>query len=142
MSTYIVSGGIHTMTKNKYTNRSPPPPNSSSNTNSNKSSNSSHQQSGNNTTSGFFGNMFQGVAMGTGSSVGHKMVDSVFNHDGGNKKAEETPKEQSDTCKDKELHIIRFNKCMKDTDNNYSVCQEVLDLYFECSKEMNKIGGR
>ena len=115
------------MTKSRHT-RTPPPPNN----------NSSHQ-TGN--TSGFFGNMFQGMALGTGSSMGHKMVDSVFNgkkEDGLNdgKKEEglnDMKKDQSD-CKDKELNIIRFNKCMKDTDNNYNVCEEILNSYFECLK--------
>jgi hypothetical protein len=114
------------MTKSKYT-RTPPPPNS----------NSSHQTPN---TSGFFGNMFQGMALGTGSSIGHKMVDGVFN----GKKEETTDmkegglndikKDQSD-CKDKELHIIRFNKCMKDTDNNYNMCEEILNSYLECSQK-------
>lgn len=128
------------MTKSRYT-RTPPPPNSNS---SHQNSNSSHQnsnssyQTGN--SSGFFGNMFQGMALGTGSSIGHKMVDGVFN----GKKEETTDmkegwlndikKDQSD-CKDKELHIIRFNKCMKDTDNNYNMCEEILNLYLECSQK-------
>uniref|UniRef100_A0A6C0AQV6 CHCH domain-containing protein n=1 Tax=viral metagenome TaxID=1070528 RepID=A0A6C0AQV6_9ZZZZ len=125
------------MTKSKYT-RSPPPPNSNSshqnNNSSHQNNNSSHQNSNSShqtaNTSGFFGNMFQGMALGTGSSIGHKMVDSVFN----GKKEEETKKDQSD-CKDKELHIIRFNKCMKDTDNNYNMCEEILNSYFDCSQK-------
>jgi hypothetical protein len=129
------------MTKSKYT-RTPPPPNSNS---SHQNSNSSHQNSNsshqNSNSSGFFGNMFQGMALGTGSSIGHKMVDGVFNG-----KKEETydvkkeeekndiKKEQSD-CLDKELYIIRFNKCMKDTDNNYNMCEEILNSYFMCSQK-------
>jgi len=137
------------MTKSRYT-RTPPPPNSNS---SHQNSNSTHQnsnssyQTGN--TSGFLGNMFQGMALGTGSSIGHKMVDGVFNgkkeETSDMKKKEETQnmkegvfndikKDQSD-CKDKELHIIRFNKCMKDTDNNYNMCEEILNSYLECSQK-------
>ena len=104
------------MTKSRHT-RTPPPPNN----------NSSHQ-TGN--TSGFFGNMFQGMALGTGSSIGHKMVDGVFNgkkeetHDGKKEEGINDIKKDQSYCKDNELHIIRFDKCMKDSDNNYNICVE------------------
>lgn len=71
------------------------------------------------------------------------MVDGVFNRkkeESGAPKTEKTykrveginnsQKERSD-CKD--IHIIRFNKCMTDTDNNYHMCEEILNLYMECS---------
>ena len=126
------------MTKRTYS-KSPPPPNNSSYQNSNST----------NQSSGFFGNIFQGMALGSGSSIGHKMVDGVFNgkkEETYNVKKEETydvkkeegkndiKKEQSD-CIDKELYIIRFNKCMKDTDNNYNMCEEIINSYFMCSQK-------
>jgi hypothetical protein len=119
------------MTKSKYT-RTPPPPQ--------QNSNSSNQT---NNSSGFLGNMFQGMALGTGSSIGHQMVDGVLNgkkeekvYD--NKKEEkvyDNKKEEINDCKNEpDIHFIKFNNCMKETDNNYIMCESILNSYFECLK--------
>jgi len=117
------------MTKSKYT-RTPPPPQ--------QKSNSSHQT---NNSSGFLGNMFQGMALGTGSSIGHKIVDGVLK---GKKEIYDYKKEEIyDYKKEEEIydckngpdvHFIKFNNCMKETDNNYIVCETILNSYFECLK--------
>jgi hypothetical protein len=123
------------MTKNRYS-RSPPPPNNSSN-----QSNSSSNQS-----SGFFGNMIQGMALGTGSSIGHKVVDGVFNERKEEKyyynkeeKTNDNKKEEIYDCKNSaDIHYIKFNNCMKETDNNYIICESILNSYFECLKNKSQ----
>ena len=115
------------MTKRKYS-QSPPPPNNSSHQNNNST----------NQSSGFFGNMFQGMALGTGSSIGHKMIDGVFS-DKKECKIQEKKLEQSDIFEcnyDSDIYINNFHNCMKD--NILSNCKELFDLYIKCSEKNKK----
>jgi hypothetical protein len=74
-------------------------------------------------TPGFFGNMIQGMALGAGSSIGHKMVDSVFN-------GKETKDEPN---KVENMFMDNFNQCMKDK-NDISECKILSDMYVDFLK--------
>jgi len=87
-----------------------------------------------NQTPTFFGSMVQGMALGAGSSIGHKMVDSIFSQKKEYKMESEEEKEQKNKniCGDSDKYIIDFNKCMDMNDRNYEDCQKILDMYINC----------
>ena len=80
-----------------------------------------------NQTPTFFGSMIQGMALGTGSSIGNKMVDSIFT-------GKKTETKNENNCNDLDKYIIDFNKCMMMNDNNYQECYSLLDIYMNCKK--------
>ena len=80
-----------------------------------------------NKTPTFFGSMIQGMALGTGSSIGHKMVDSIFT-------GKKTETKNENNCNDLDKYIIDFNKCMEMSDNNYQECYSLLDIYMKCKQ--------
>ena len=112
------------MSKSKYS-RTPPPPRNIPHTLPNIQP---HIQP--NQTPSFLGTMAQGMALGTGSAIGHKMVDSFFT---GNKK--EPTSINQDKCNDLDKYIIDFNNCMTMNDNNYTDCNQLLDMYMKCLKD-------
>ncbi len=87
-----------------------------------------------NQTPSFLETMAQGMALGSGSAIGHKMVDSFFT----GKKTEPTSNEPTsindNNCNDLDKYIIGFNKCMTINDNNYTDCNQLLDMYMKCLK--------
>jgi hypothetical protein len=83
---------------------SPPPPNNSGQNNVQSS--------------GFFTNIIQGIALGSGSSIGHKITDNVFT--GSNEKKDES------VCKD---HLEKYISCAK---NKTEDCKAYFNLYIDC----------
>jgi hypothetical protein len=81
-----------------------------------------------NQTPSFLGSMAQGMALGTGSAIGHKMVDSFFT-------GKKTDSINDNKCTDLDNYIIDFNKCMTINDNNYTDCNQLLDMYMKCLKD-------
>lgn len=79
-----------------------------------------------NQTPNFLGSMIQGMALGTGSSIGHKMVDSVF--------SETKDSKNRSICDDVDKYIIDFNRCMSMNDN-FHECNPILDMYLNCKKK-------
>lgn len=123
------------MTRQKYSKTPPPPRKIPSIPNVQNTNNLPNIPNTQNQSPSFFGTMIQGVALGTGSSIGHKLVDSIFS---GKSESKSEPKSENKS-NDLDIHIIQFNKCMETNDNNFQECKTILDMYFNCkeSKKMN-----
>jgi len=82
--------------------------------------------------------MIQGMALGTGSSIGHKMVDSVLGEkrkEISNENIESTSTfnflENNIECK----HMLdKYLRCTKIKDED---CKIYLDLYIDCLEKLN-----
>ena len=76
-----------------------------------------------------YGSFLQGFGFGTGSSIGHKVVDSVISTT--TKKEENIssnkvlPLDNEDNC---DTHLEEFQKCLKTKDN----CNILFDQYNNC----------
>jgi len=110
------------MTRQKYS-KTPPPPRHVENI-----SHISNIPNIPNQTPSFSGTMIQGMALGAGSSIGHKVVDSIFT---GKPEEKSEPKNEK-ICNDLDIYSIEFNRCMSKNDNNYQECIPLLDTYFKC----------
>lgn len=117
------------MTRQKYSKTPPPPRKIPNMPNVNNTNNVPNIPNTQNQTPSFLGTMIQGVALGSGSSIGHKLVDSIFS-------GKSEPKKENN-CNDLDIHIIQFNKCMETNDNNFQECKPILDIYFNCKELKN-----
>jgi hypothetical protein len=114
------------MSKPKYYKSAPPPP---KNIPTNIPTNIPNQ------TPSFLGSMAQGMALGTGSAIGHKIVDSFFSEKKKESHSIVPPSTNDNNCNDLDKYIIDFNKCMTKNDNNYTECNQLLDMYMNCLKD-------
>jgi hypothetical protein len=73
----------------------------------------------------FLSKMVQGMALGTGSSIGNKIVDTGFT-------GKQNVSNNENNCNDLDNYIIGFNKCMVINDNNFQECIPLLDIYVKC----------
>jgi hypothetical protein len=110
------------MVKNKYYKTPPPPPPNKSQNINNTSQNSS-----------FLGNIFQGIALGSGSSIGHKMVDGIFNEKNESKK-QEGNEENNEKSYDSKILMNSFTECMKHNEN-ISDCKIIYNIYLRSLQE-------
>ena len=92
--------------------RSPPPPAPIAQSNPQQST-------------GFLGNMIQGMALGAGSSIGHKMVDGLFNGKEQNEEKKDEPN------KIENIYMDHYIQCMKDK-NDVADCKVFADMYISC----------
>jgi len=87
-----------------------------------------------NQTPSFLGTMVQGMALGAGSSIGHKMVDSVFSGKQESNNQSKGEPNNTNLCSNLDNYVIDFNKCMVMNENNYQECYPLLDTYMKCKK--------
>jgi hypothetical protein len=82
---------------------------------------------------GFVSNMMQGVALGSGSAIGHKAVDAVFSGFTENKK-EDKHTNHSDCYIDR----IDFEDCMREN-HILNDCNDLYTKLNKCIKSKNSI---
>jgi hypothetical protein len=73
----------------------------------------------------------QGIAIGAGSSIGHRVVSSVF---GSSSPPQEEPKK--DSSRNCELQFKRYVECSDNFQAHSDTCHDLLDDYMKCMKTL------
>ena len=73
--------------------------------------------------SGLKSMMAQGMAIGAGSAVGHMAVGGIANALSGSTHQPQSSIQQYDN------YLYQFNKCMKDHDNDFVLCENFYKMY-------------
>jgi len=87
--------------------------------------------------SGLGGMVMQGMAMGTGSAIAHRAVDSMMGPKGESAPAEAAPAAaapQSGSMGSCANENDMFSQCVKNSNGDTSACQQYLDMLTNCKK--------
>mmetsp|Transcript_23083 Transcript_23083/g.27899 ORF Transcript_23083/g.27899 Transcript_23083/m.27899 type:complete len:135 (-) Transcript_23083:326-730(-) len=86
--------------------------------------------------SGLGGMVMQGMAMGTGSAIAHRAVDSAFGAMGGGSSAPAEPAaaapQAADACG---LQNKAFNDCLQNSAGDVGKCQFYYDMLNQCKQQ-------